>query len=58
MDGIITQILKKENPSLLGQLEFDSEADCFYVYTHSPQTQIKFVPTLVPIFNNLIVLET
>ena len=57
-DGVITQILQKENPLLLKVIDFDSEAGGFYVYTNSKDAQTEFLITLCPIFNDLKLLES
>ena len=57
-DGVITQILEKENPLLLKVIDFDSEAGGFYVYTNSKDAQTEFLITLCPIFSDLKLLES
>ena len=52
-EGHIRQILENKDPGLLSHLEFDTEADAFFAYADSRQTQQKFVDILSPIFSNL-----
>jgi len=51
--GHIIQILEKEDPGLLHQIEFDSEGSAFYAVAQDEETQIKFVTILAPIFSDL-----
>lgn len=56
-EGHITQILEKENPSLLSHIDFDPEAGGFYAVADSKESQLDFVNTLSPIFQDLSKLE-
>ncbi len=53
----ITQILEKENPDLLNHVEFDPEAGGFYAIADSKDSQLDFVNTLSPIFQDMSKLE-
>lgn len=55
--GHIIQILEKVKPALLNHINFDPEAGCFYAYTDSKESQLDFVNTLSPIFQDLERLE-
>lgn len=56
-EGHIVQILEKENPDLLSHIEFDPEAGALYAEADSKQSQLEFVNTLSPIFQDLDKLE-
>lgn len=56
-DGVITQLLKKENKELLKHLEFDSEAGGFYVYVDSEETASTFLHIICPYFKDSETLE-
>ncbi|MFD1145417.1 Imm51 family immunity protein [Larkinella insperata] len=53
----IIQTLEKENPDLLNHIEFDPEAGGFYAVADSKQSQLDFVNTLSPIFQDRSKLE-
>lgn len=52
-EGHITQILEKEAPDLLDEIDFDPEAGGFFAYTDSGEAQARFVEILSPIFSDL-----
>ncbi|WP_420154349.1 Imm51 family immunity protein [Siphonobacter sp.] len=56
-EGHIIQILEKVNPALLNHIEFDPEAGGFYAVADSEASQLAFVHTLSPIFQDMETLE-
>ncbi len=56
-EGHIIQILEKVNPDLLAHIEFDPEAGGFYAVADSEASQLAFVHTLSPIFQDMETLE-
>ena len=53
----IIQILEKLEPNLVDQIEFNSEADSFFAYCKSENSQKEFIKVLSPIFSDLTKLE-
>jgi len=51
-EGLIMQLLEKENPAILDEIEFDSEAGTFVAYTGSRTAQAEFIKTVVPVFKD------
>lgn len=51
--GHVIQILEKEDPDLLDELDFDPEAGGFFAYADSKEAQARFVEILSPIFSDL-----
>lgn len=51
-EGIITQILLQQKPTLLNHIDFDPEAGGFYAYADSPQSQREFATFLSDIFKD------
>ncbi len=51
-EGIIVQILEKQDPELLKHVQMDPEAGAFFAYADSKLSQIAFVKILSPIFSD------
>jgi len=56
-EGLIKQILQKENPTLIPHLQFDPEAGGFYVFADSEKTQRQFAELISKIFSDIPKLE-
>jgi len=56
-EGLIKQILEKENPALLNHLQFDPEAGGFYVFADSEKTQHHFAELASKVFSDMSKLE-
>ena len=49
-ETLIKAMLEKEDKSLLGQINFDSEAGSFYAWATDKDSQVRFAKLLAPIF--------
>ena len=57
-EGHIIQILERNNKDLISDLRFDPEAGGFYAYANSKECQTRFSEIILPIFQDLKVLES